>query len=235
MTKTRVKHIIYLDANNIYGHAMPKFCQTGGFKWIDPNEFDLNKYTSNNSNGCALEVDLEYPKELRELRNDYPLVSDKIEIKEKILPKYQILIADFHNISISNVKKLVPNFSDKENYVLHYKNLQLILETRIRTKKIHRVLEFNQSQWLKPYIEFNTPKRIEAEKEKKEDKDVKALYKLMNNAIYGKTMENVRNRINVKLVNNEKSYLECTSKPSYMSHKIFDINCDRKKQNYINN
>ena len=84
------------------------------------------------------------------------------------------------------------------------------------------VLEFNQSQWLKQFIKFNTQKKIEAGK--KNDKDGKALYKLINNAIYGKTIENFTNRINVKVVNNEKDYLKCTSKPSYTSRKIFDPN-----------
>ena len=86
-------------------------------------------------------------------------------------------------------------------------------------KKINRLLE---SQWLKPYCEFNTRKGIEAEKYN--DKDGKALYKLMNNAAYGKIMENLRYRIDVKLVNNEKDFLKGTSKPIYMSHKIFDDN-----------
>ena len=83
---------------------------------------------------------------------------------------------------------------------------------------MHRILEFNQSQWLKLYIEFNTQKRIEAEKNN--EKDGKALYELMSNAIYGKTMENLTNRINVKVANNKKDYLKRTSKPSYMVHKI---------------
>ena len=83
-------------------------------------------------------------------------------------------------------------------------------------------LELNQSQWSKPYIEFNTKKRIEAEKNN--DKDEKALYKLMNNGIYRKTMRNLRNRINVKLVNNKKDHLKCTSRASYMPHKLFDNN-----------
>ena len=75
---------------------------------------------------------------------------------------------------------------------------------------------------LKQSIEFNTQKRIEAEKNN--DRDGKALHKLMNNAIYGKTMENLRKRTDVKLVNNKKDYIKCTSKRSYMSHKIFDNN-----------
>ena len=64
------KYIIYLDTNNLYGYAMSKFLPTSGFKWIDPKEFDLNKYTSNSSKVCVLKVDLEYPKELRELHNN---------------------------------------------------------------------------------------------------------------------------------------------------------------------
>ena len=87
---------------------------------------------------------------------------------------------------------------------------------------MHRLLQLNQSQWLKPCIKFNTQKRIEAEKN--EDKNEKALYRSMNNTIYRKMMENLRNRINVKLLHKEKDYLKCTSKPSYMSHKIFDNN-----------
>ena len=115
-----------------------------------------------------------------------------------------------YTIPIGNIKKLVPNFFDEEKYVLHYENVRMGL----KLKKIYHVLEFNQSQWLKPYIEINRQKRIEAEKNN--DKD--------DNGVYGKTKENLRKRINIKLVNNEKDYLKCTSKPSYMSHKIFDNN-----------
>ena len=94
---------------------MSKFLPTSGFKWIDPKEFDLNKHTSNSSKGCVLEVDLEYPKELRELHNDYPLVPDKIEIKRKMPSEHQLKIANVNNILIVNVKKLVPNFFDKKS------------------------------------------------------------------------------------------------------------------------
>ena len=88
---------------------------TSSFKWIDPKEFDLNKCTSNSSKGCILGVDLEYPKELRELHNDYPLAPDKIETKREMLSDYQLKITDLYNILIGNVKKLVPNFLIKKN------------------------------------------------------------------------------------------------------------------------
>ena len=199
--KQELKHIMYLDANNLCDYAMSKFLPTSGFKWIDPKEFDLNKYTSNSSKGWILEVDLEYSKELRELDNDYPLAPDKMQIKREMLYDYQLNIADHHNIPIGNVKNLVPNFFDKEKYVIHYENLKLYFEARIKTWKNHCVLEFNQSQRMKQYVVFNTQKRIDAETNV--DKDGKALCKLMNNAVYGATMENSRNRINEKLVSNK--------------------------------
>ena len=107
----------------------------------------------------------------------------------------------------------MPNFFDKEKYVLHFEYLRLGL----KLKKMHHLLEFNQSQWLKLYVEFNTEKQIEAEK--KRGKVEKALYTLMTNVVYGKTR---RNRIDVKLVSNKEDVLKWTSKPSFMSQKIYE-------------
>ena len=113
---------------------MPMFLRTSSFKWIDSKEFDLNKNTSNSSKGCVLEVDLEYPKELRELNNDYPLALDKIEIKTEMLFNCQLKIADHYIISIGNVKKLVSNLFNKERYVIYYENLQLYLRLGLKLK-----------------------------------------------------------------------------------------------------
>ena len=96
--KQESKHIIYLDVNNLHGYAMSKFLPTSGFKWIDSKGFDLNKYTSNSSKGCGLEVHLEYLGKLCKLHNDYPLAPDKIEIKREILSEYQLKVADLCNI-----------------------------------------------------------------------------------------------------------------------------------------
>ena len=93
---------------------MSRFLEKSDFKWIDPKEFVWNKYTSNSSKGCVLEVDLEYPKELRKVHNDYPLALDKIETKKEMLSEYHLKIVDLYSIPIGNVKKLVPNFFDKE-------------------------------------------------------------------------------------------------------------------------
>ena len=122
------------------------FFSTSGFKWIDSKQLDLNKYTSNISKGCVLEVDLDYPKKLHEIHNDYLLASDKIETKREMLSEYQLKIADLNNISIGIIKNLVPNFFDKEKYVIHYENLQLYLRLGLKLKKIHHVLKFNQPQ-----------------------------------------------------------------------------------------
>ena len=105
-----LKRIIYLDSNNLYGYAMSKFLLTSGFKWIDSKEIHLNKFTSNSSKVCVLEVDLEYPKELRELHNDYPLAPNKIDMKKEMLSEYQLKFAYFYNIPIGIVLKLVSNF-----------------------------------------------------------------------------------------------------------------------------
>ena len=109
---------MYLDTNNLYSYlysyVMSKFLPTSGFKWIDPNKFDLNKYTSHSSKGCVLEVDVEYPKEFEELHND--------ALAWKMVPEYQLKIADFYNIPIGNIKKLVPKFFHKEKYLLYHEH-----------------------------------------------------------------------------------------------------------------
>ena len=118
----------------MYGYAIFKFLPTTGFKWIDPKESELNEYI-NSSTRCVLEVDLEYPKQLRELHSDYPLAPDKIEIKRE-MSDCQLKIADLYNIPIGNVQKSVPNFFDKEKYLVHYESLQLYLSSiMIEAKK----------------------------------------------------------------------------------------------------
>ena len=99
--KEELKHIIYLDANNLYGYAMSKFLPTTGFKRIDPKQFDFNKYNSISWKVCVLENDLRYSKELRKLLNDYLLATGKVEIKRELLSKYQLKIADLFIIQYS--------------------------------------------------------------------------------------------------------------------------------------
>ena len=114
-------------------------------------------------------------------------------------------------------KKLIPNLGNKTKYVLHYKSLQLYLFLGMKLTKIRRVLKFKQSDWMKKYIDFNTEKIKNAANDFE-----KEFFKLMINSVYGNTMENLRKRINVKFVNNEKDFLKYTSRPTYVTHKLFD-------------
>ena len=187
--KAPSKYIMYLDANNLYGWAMSQYLPTGGFRWMTDkqiNNIDLAKYYENSEKGLILEVDLEYPKELHNLHNDYPLAAERVCVTNDMLSEYCKKIAVKYNISTGLVSKLVPTLKNKEKYVLHYRNLQLCTDLGLKVTKVHRILEFNQSPWLKQYIDFNTEKRKHAKNSFEKD-----FFKLMNNATYGKTMENL--------------------------------------------
>ena len=220
--KAPSKYIMYLDANNLYGWAMSQYLPTGNFKWMSEKEIskiDLGKYKTDGKKGLILEVDLEYPQELHDLHNDYPIAPEKVKVSNGMLSEYCKKIADKYNISIGLVSKLVPMLGDKKEYVLHYRNLQLYLDLGLKIKKVHRVLEFDQSPWIKQYIDFNTEKRKHAKNTFEKD-----FFKLMNNSVFGKTMENLRKRVDVRLVTNEKKLDKLTSKPTYVSSKIFNEN-----------
>ena len=153
------KYIVYLDANNLYGWAMSQYLPTGGFRWLTENQInklDLARYKHDSKKGLILEVDLEYPKKLHNLHNDYPLGPEKVKVTKDMLSKYCSKIASKYNISTGLVQKLIPTLNNKEKYVLHYRNLQLYIDLGLKVTKIHRVLQFNQSPWLKQYIDFNT-------------------------------------------------------------------------------
>ena len=202
--KAPSKYIMYLDANNLYGWAMSQYLPTGNFRWMTEkriSKLNVARYDENNEKGLILEVDLEYPKELHNLHNDYPLAAERVCVNKNMLSDYCKKIAIKYNISTGLVHKLIPTLSNKEKYVLHYRNLQMYIDLGMKLTKIHRVLEFNQSPWLKQYIDFNTQKRSQAKNAFEKD-----FFKLMNNSVFGKTMENLRKRCDVRLVTDEKNY-----------------------------
>ena len=123
-------------------------------------------------------------------------------MKEMLSP-YCESIREKFNISIRQVDKLIPTLKNKEKYVLQYRKLQLYLDLGLKLTKVHRVLEFNQSPWLQQYVDFDTEKRKNAENSFKKD-----FFKLMNNSIFGKTMENLQKRVDVKLVKDEKKLMK---------------------------
>ena len=214
------KYIIYLDANNLYGWAMCQSLPTGNFKWIEnPEEFDYININSDSDKGYMLEVDLHYPEDLNDLHSDYPLAPERLKVTKSMLSDYQLKLMSKHNIKESNVYKLVPNLRDKTKYVVHYRNLQLYESLGLKVTKIHRVLEFSQSPWLKKYIMFNTRMRMNAQNDFEKD-----FFKLMNNSVFGKTMENLRNRVDVELVNTPERRKKVVAKPNFNSMKIFNEN-----------
>ena len=220
--KAPSKYIMYLDANNLYCWAMSQYLPTGGFRWLTNREIDnidLAKYKKDSKKGLILEVDLEYPEELHDLHNDYPLAPEKVKVNEEMLSNYCKKIAEKYGISTGLVHKLIPTLGKREKYVLHYRNLLTYIKFGLKVTDVHRVLEFNQSPWLKKYIDFNTEKRKNAK-----NAFEKGFFKLMNNSVFGKTMENLRKRVDVRLVTDEKKLLKLTSKPTYVSSKIFNEN-----------
>ena len=178
-------YIMYYDANNLYDWAMSQPLPYSGFKWCD-----INKNITKKSNGKyslqkpndkvrILEVYLEYPKELH---NDYPLAPEKIAVENEWLSEYQTELLE--NKSVINIMKLVPNLMDKKKYVVHYRNLHLYSSLGMKHKKVHRIYEFNEKPWMEPYIRLN--KELQKKAMSAFEKD---FYKLMNNSVFGKTME----------------------------------------------
>ena len=190
-------YMAYLDANNLYGWAMFEKMPYKGFKWV--NGIPLEAMLLDEDLGYILEVDLEYPYELHDSHNDYPLAPE--------------------SINVNKVDKLIPNLNDKTKYVLHHRNLKLYLSLGMKLTKTHRVIEFKQSKWLAPYIAHNTNLRTKAKNNFEKD-----FFKLMNNSVFGKTMEKIRNRANIKLVNSEEKALKLISKPNFKRRTIFTEN-----------
>ena len=198
------KYLMYVDANNLYGWAMSQKLPVHSFKWMSNKEIE-NIFNNQivqvwEKTPCILEVDLIYPEELHDLHNDYPLCPERVECDK-------------------GVKKLIPNLRNKNNYVVHYKTLMQCLRLGMKLKKIHRGIKFIESDFLKPYIDKNTNLRTQAKNNFEKD-----FFKLMNNSVFGKTMENIRNRVNVKLVNTGEQFKKLTAKPNYESRKIFNEN-----------
>ena len=189
-------YIQYLDADNLYGWAMSKKLPVNGFRWLDSDEINeineefIKNYNENDNKGYIFEVDVRYPKRSHDLHSDLPFLPERMEI--------------------NRCKKLVCNLFNKKKYVIHVNSLKQALNHGLKLKKIHRIIEFNQKEWLKTYIDMNTKLRKEAKNDFEKD-----LFKLMNNSVFGKTMENIRNHKDIKLVTTDKKRNKLVSEPNY--------------------
>ena len=201
-------YIQYLDANNLYGWAMSQNLPTHGFKWMSNITKEkvieiLDKANHSMSNhgrkGYIFEVDLEYPEHLWDKHNDYPLAPEKLKV--------------------NGVEKLICHFKPRKNYVVHYRTLRQCLELGMRLTKVHRGISFYQSPWMEPYIRKNTELRKCAANNFEKD-----FFKLMNNSVFGKTIENIRKRQNIELVDNRKKAVKLSSRPNFDRCTIFDRN-----------
>ena len=151
------------------------------------------------SRGYIFEVDLEYPPDLWSPHNDYPLGPEKM--------------------IVNGVEKLICHFKPRKNYILHYRNLRQYFEMGMRLTAVHRGITFNQSSWMEPYIRKNTELRKTAANSFEKDS-----FKLMNNSVFGKTIENIRKRQNIILANDRDKGLKLSSRPNFDRSTIFDSN-----------
>jgi uncharacterized protein YeeX (DUF496 family) len=186
-------YLLQLDRNNLYGWAMMQKLPVGSFEW--KNDFKIKDYDVNGDIGYMLEVDLLYPNHLHEEHNDYPLAPE--------------------HLVVDKTKKLCPNLNDKEKYVVYIDNLKYYLQKGMILSKIHRVIKFDRRAWLEPYITKNSILRVGAKNDFEKD-----FYKLMNNAFYGKTMENERGRVNIQFCLDKKSFEKHFNSPLFASQLL---------------
>ena len=201
--KKKSSYIQYLDTNNLYGKAMTKKLLVKGFRWMEDiskiDEGFVKVYNKNDNKGYILDVHVDYPSKLQNLHSDLPFLPERMVI--------------------NNTKKLVCNLNDKKNYIVHINVLKQALDHGLKLRKVHRVIEFDQEAWLKEYIDVNTELRKKATNDFEKD-----FFKLMNNAVFGKTMENVRKHRDIKLVKSDKKRNKLVSEPNFHTMKLIDNN-----------
>ena len=177
---------------------MSQALPTGDFKWTKVKPEEISKLAKLKNKGYLLEVDVKYPKELHDSHNNLPLCK---------------------KLKINGVETLVPDLFDKVRYVIHIRALDQALKHGLVLEKIHPAIEFDQSDWMKGYIDFNTQLRTKAKNDFEKD-----FYKLMNNCVFWKTMESVQKHRNIKLVTSKEAYLKTVMKPSFKSGVLFGEN-----------
>ena len=191
-------HLQYLDANSLYGWAMSQPLPVGGAprEWMTEEEFDL---PIGEMSPCFIEVDLEYPIE------PHDKFAEFVPAPENIIPEG------------SKVQKLAPNLLPKKGYVCHIKNLRLYVELGVKLVRVRKGVKFEEKLSLKSYIDMNTELRAAATNDA--DKDI---YKLLNNAVFGRTCENLFKRTDYRLVSSRKQALDLIAKPTFKGYTVYN-------------
>ena len=224
------KKIIYIDANNLYGHSMSEPLPYDEIKFDNNIELEDILNTPDDSDiGYFIEVDLKYPDNIKQKTKNLPLAPVNKKVNPDNFNDYMKSIKPDTYVQSS---KLICDWSDKKNYLVHYRMLKFYVRHGMIVDKVHNIISFKQSRWLEKYISFNTQKRNKAKNDFEKD-----FYKLLNNAFYGKTMENVRNRLKIKFIKKD-DYREIIKQQSKLTfngiHKSYE-NCDSYtfKQNEV--
>ena len=212
------KVLHYFDANNLYGWAMIQSLPYGEYKWEDASQF-TNEYITqlpdDGDKGYTLEVDFHVDESLHDYLRDYPPAPEHCIITDDMLSPYTKGEKERLEVSKDTTAKLILSLRDKKQYVIHYRLLKYYMQLGVQVTKVHRVISFKQSQWLKPYIEFNTEKRKQCKTDFEKD-----FFKLLNNSVFGKFIENVRKRSATK-VYGQKHEMNYSESSRYKNHKIF--------------
>ncbi len=212
--------IIFLDANALYAHCLCMYLPIGGYMWLNEescNTFDVMAISDTADIGYILEVDLLYPEMLHTLHNDFPLAPLKQNIYYNQLSDYSKNILKQLDSNFSKSEKLICTLNNKKKYVLHYVTLKLYLKLGLKLTKIHRILSFKQKPWMKPYIENNNRKRAECTSTFQSN-----LFKLLNNSCFGKSIENVKKRVNIQILSDPEKVEKLIKKPRFHSLNIYN-------------
>ena len=188
------------------------------YKWANVEEFDsdfIKNYDVNSDKGYSLEVDVEYPKELYSSHRDLPFLSER---KSKLHKEFEYKVSKEVEKAHRKVYKTFNITHEPENKLIatSISTLKQVLNHGLKLQKVHRIIEFNQSAWLKPYIDKNTALRKVAKHEFE-----KGFFKLMHNSVFGKMIENVRKRRDIKLMVTEERRKKLVSEPNYASCTTF--------------
>ncbi|XP_054268212.1 uncharacterized protein LOC128990026 [Macrosteles quadrilineatus] len=190
------KYMLYLDCINLYGSQMKKHLPTGNFEFVnDVDDLNWSNLPEDSPYGLLLECDVTVPEHLHDLMNDFP-----------ILPEQK---------DVDNQGKLLATLEDKKHYIAHYTVFQQAVKLGLKITKVHRALRFSQSPWMEKFIDKNTTLRAESTNEFS-----KNFYKFMNNSVFGKTLENVRNRVDIRIVTSDEAFQKLSRQARFVDRSI---------------